>query len=159
ACGDATSAPPPEGATPEAGAGDDGPGGTSHAGGGGDDDVSQPDSGPALPLVPDNGPIPLAPYTIYAAGSGKCLDGPGATAGAAFQQKACSGAPTQTFDVIPVAGKYLRIVDVSTGFGIDVKDKSKTPGTAIQQWMFYGNLNQEVLAEPKGNGNFALRLR
>uniref|UniRef100_UPI0006E22C7C alpha-L-fucosidase n=1 Tax=Streptomyces graminilatus TaxID=1464070 RepID=UPI0006E22C7C len=77
--------------------------------------------------------------------SGKVLESPGGSAqGAALDQWTDNGGDNQSWKLVPSATSgYHQIVNVRTGWCVDVKDASTADGAAIIQWPATGGSNQD----------------
>ncbi|MFJ9054743.1 RICIN domain-containing protein [Streptomyces sp. NPDC102409] len=89
-------------------------------------------------------------YNLVGADSGKCLEVPGRSAaqGARLDVWTCNNGTNQQW-VLQAAGAYASssnasytLVNLSSGWVVDVPKESATPGTALQQWAATGGTNQ-----------------
>ncbi|MFJ6465561.1 RICIN domain-containing protein [Streptomyces sp. NPDC091387] len=89
-------------------------------------------------------------YTLVGVGSGKCLDVPGRSAeqGTRLDVWTCDNGTNQQW-ALQAAGTYssssnasYALVNLGSGWVVDVPKESTTPGTALQQWAATGGTNQ-----------------
>ncbi|MFC8231347.1 RICIN domain-containing protein [Streptomyces sp. NPDC057287] len=89
-------------------------------------------------------------YTLVGADSGKCLEVPGRSAaqGTRLDVWTCDDGTNQQW-VLQAAGTYTSpsnasytLINLSSGWVIDVPKESATPGTPLQQWAATGGTNQ-----------------
>jgi pectate lyase len=93
--------------------------------------------------TPADAAVGAGTYTVKNAGSGQCLDVPGASAasGLQLQQASCTGAAAQQWTLTAVSGGF-KISSVATGLCVGVRDASTSAGKAIEQQSCTGAATQ-----------------
>ncbi|MFD7659518.1 pectate lyase [Actinosynnema sp. NPDC059797] len=93
-------------------------------------------------------------YTVTNAGSGQCLDVPGASAssGVQLQQAGCTGATGQRWTLTAVSGGF-RITSAANGLCVGVRDGSTSAGKVIEQTSCTGAAGQTWSLTASG-GNY-----
>jgi endoglucanase len=86
-----------------------------------------------------------ATYVLTGVGSGKCVhvQGDSKTEGARLEIAACSNAPSQQFQAVPVGGGYFSLRNVNSGMCVDVSGASQANGAPVIQWACGGGTNQQ----------------
>lgn len=84
-------------------------------------------------------------YRIVNVRSGKVLESPGGSAqGAQLDQWTDTGSDNQSWKLVPSqTSGYHQIVNVRTGWCVDVNDASTVDGTKVVQWPATGGANQD----------------
>ncbi|ROP34908.1 pectate lyase [Saccharothrix texasensis] len=93
--------------------------------------------------TPADAAVGAGTYTLKNAGSGQCLDVPGASAasGVQLQQASCATTGSQQWTLAAVSGGF-KITSVATGLCVGVRDSSTSAGKAIEQESCTGAASQ-----------------
>jgi len=98
-------------------------------------------------------------YKIVNRNSGKVLDAKEGTRASQLVQWTDNGSESQKWYLVDMGSGYKKIVSVSSGYVLDVKDDSKSDGAAVIQWYSNGGYNQQWQFIDAGGGYYKLKNR
>ncbi|AEV69316.1 RICIN domain-containing protein [Acetivibrio clariflavus] len=98
-------------------------------------------------------------YKIVNRNSGKVLDARDGTRASQLVQWTDNGSESQKWYLVDMGSGYKKIVSVSSGYVLDIKDDSKSDGAAIIQWYSNGGYNQQWQLIDAGGGYYKLKSR
>ncbi len=124
-----------------------------------DPNSAQAGGGPAAPTPTSSGFVPNTWLQVVSQNGGNCLNvigGSSATgAGIRLDQEACTGATSQAFLFVPVAGGY-EVTVRSSSLQLDIDGASPMPGTPIIQWPYWGGRNEIWSVTSSTGGAFTI---
>ncbi|HOP99694.1 MAG TPA: RICIN domain-containing protein [Acetivibrio clariflavus] len=98
-------------------------------------------------------------YKIVNRNSGKVLDARDGTRASQLVQWTDNGSESQKWYLVDMGSGYKKIVSVSSGYVLDIKDDSRSDGAAVILWYSNGGNNQQWQLIDAGGGYYKLKSR